>query len=82
MLPALLFGAGAVMQGIYSVGQALDNNRYWADYYKNTGVKPRYPWRAGKYDWLQSSGATLSDSGFAYSFGRRAYRNYRYRRYW
>lgn len=24
-----------------------ENSRYWADYYKNTGFRPRYPMRAG-----------------------------------
>lgn len=82
MLPALLMGAGALAGGIYSVGQAVENNRYWRDYYRNTGFKPRYPWRTGQYDWLQSAGASFSDFGFAYGFGRRAYNRYRYRRYY
>lgn len=25
----------------------IENRRYWADYYKNTGFRPRYPMRAG-----------------------------------
>lgn len=79
MLPALLFGAGAVMQGIYSVGQAVESNRFWRDYEKNTGYRPRYPWRSGQYDWINSAGSSLSDAGIAYKFGRKAYYKYKYR---
>lgn len=31
----------------YSRRYNKENNRYWADYYKNTGKAPRYPMRAG-----------------------------------
>lgn len=55
IVPAL-FGVGATLNGIYSVGQAYDSYRYWNDYYKNTGYKPRYPWRAGQYDYLSDIG--------------------------
>lgn len=24
-----------------------ENTRFWSDYYKNTGIKPLYPYRAG-----------------------------------
>lgn len=75
MLPALMMGAGALMGGLYSVGQAVDSNRYWRDYYKNTGYKPRYPFRAGKYDWMQSTGASMTDFGLSYNFWRKAYYN-------
>lgn len=82
MLPALLMGAGALVGGIYSVGQAVENNRYWNDYYRNTGFRPRYPFRAGQYDWMQSVGASLTDFGLVYGYNRKAYRRYSYRRYY
>lgn len=50
MLPALAYGIGAVYS-LYKLGKAVDTYRYWHDYYLNTGYKPRYPFRAGVYDW-------------------------------
>lgn len=44
VLPALV-GIGATLSGIYSVGKAVDNYRYWDDYYKKTGFRPKYMWR-------------------------------------
>lgn len=31
----------------YSRRYNRENSRYWADYYKNTGFRPRYPMRSG-----------------------------------
>nr|CRY97149.1 hypothetical protein [uncultured prokaryote] len=39
---------------IYNVGRARDTRRFWADYYRNTGFKPMYPYRAGVYDWMNN----------------------------
>lgn len=47
-----------------------ENERYWKDYEKNTGVRPRYPYRAGEnamypnmdYNPLQSIGAGMKMS--------------------
>lgn len=33
----------------YQKGALQENERYWQDYYRNTGVKPRYPYRSGYY---------------------------------
>lgn len=63
LVPAL-FGAGATLNGIYSVGQAFDSYRYWNDYYKNTGYRPKYPWRAGKYDYLADIGHGFYSSAY------------------
>lgn len=57
VLPLLV--AGAALGAIYSTGKALDSQRYWSDYYRNTGYRPRYPWRAGQYDWVGDAGRTL-----------------------
>lgn len=81
VLPALLMGAGAVLSATYSVGQAVESNRFWSDYEKKYGVRARYPWRSGQYDWLSSAGASMSDFGMSYYFGRRAYNRYRYKQY-
>lgn len=69
MIPAvpLLFTLGGISNGIYAVGKAYDNYRYWSDYYRNTGYRPRYPWRAGMYDWLRDSGRTFNNVGLFYS---------------
>lgn len=57
MLPLLAVGYG--LSAIYSAGKALDNYRYWNDYYRNTGHRPRYPWHAGAYDWVSYAGGSL-----------------------
>ena len=31
----------------YTAARFAENSRYWADYLKNTGITPRYPYRAG-----------------------------------
>lgn len=33
----------------YQKGVLDENERYWKDYVRNTGVKPRYPYRSGMY---------------------------------
>lgn len=33
----------------YQSGALKENERYWQDYYRNTGVKPLYPYRSGYY---------------------------------
>lgn len=59
MLPALVGSIGA----IYTVGKAYNNIRYWNDYRRNTGKSPKYPFRAGAYDWMGYAGGT----GYAFS---------------
>lgn len=58
MIPQLALSVGA----LYSVGRAVDNVRFWRDYYANTGKIPKYPFRSGAMD---SLGYT-SDAGFNY----------------
>lgn len=41
--------ANARYQTEYQRNLIADNERYWADYYKNTGITPRYPYRTGYY---------------------------------
>lgn len=52
MIPALVGTIG----GIYSVGKGIDSLRYWNDYRKNTGYSPRYPFRAGQFDFVSDFG--------------------------
>lgn len=59
LLP-LAYGLGATLNGIYSVGKAVDSYRYWNDYYRRTGIKPKYPFRAGVYDYLSYGGRTVN----------------------
>lgn len=63
LLP-LAFGLGATLNGVYSVGQAVDSYRYWNDYYRNTGYRPRYPFRAGKYDYMADVGHGLYSTAY------------------
>lgn len=62
VIPALV-GIGATLSGMYSVGKAVDNYRFWNDYYKRTGFKPKYPWRSGYYD----SGSWLAGANYSFS---------------
>lgn len=42
-----------VVQFLYNTDQNVkrlkENERYWSDYKKNTGITPLYPYRAGSY---------------------------------
>lgn len=58
MLPALPLLAGG-LSALYSAGKAYDNYRYWNDYYLSTGYRPRYGFRAGRYDWMSNNIATI-----------------------
>lgn len=48
----IILGVQAV-SGIYQFYQnyqrQTENKRYWNDYYDNTGIRPKYPYRAGSY---------------------------------
>lgn len=45
----------------YSRRYNKENKRYWADYYKHTGFRPRYPMRVGaEYNLAGLYGATTS----------------------
>lgn len=76
--------------GAYALGEQLEKNRFWADYYKNTGHRPKYPFSRGVYSGYQSFafasfGVGRSGTSYirktSYNVGRR-YRSYKnYRRY-
>ena len=53
MLPLMAgaIGLTSAVGGIYGIGQAFENKRYWDTYYRNTGRKPRYPYRTGYYNY-------------------------------
>lgn len=65
-LAPLLFGIGGGLNAVYGVGQAMDSYRYWNDYYKNTGYRPRYPWRAGQYDYMADIGHAFYSTAYWY----------------
>lgn len=71
--PLLVYGAYALMGagsalGIISFGWDIyqnyqrmkENERYWSDYYDNTGISPLYPYRAGSYNDYIGSALTAS----------------------
>lgn len=62
VLPALLGGmlvGSNALSMIYAGGRAYDNWRYWRDYQRNTGVRVKYPWRAGLYDNMSWSATSM-----------------------
>lgn len=80
MLPAVLF-AGAVGTGVLAGGYKtyrgvqgyFENKRYWEEYQKNTGYKPRYGYRSGyNYDW-SSTFSGLYQAANAGSYGYYGY---------
>lgn len=75
---AVDLGIGAY-NGYRSYQAMVENERYWDDYYKNTGHRPRYPMRAGAYNDLArlvtpiSSGVRLIDDYYSQQ-NKRSYR--------
>lgn len=68
MLPLFaLGGLSSFVGGMYNVGKAIENQRYWDTYRKNTHRSPRYPYRSGLYD---------SYKYFASGVGRLSYGTY------
>lgn len=55
-----------IVRGLYS---ARDNARYWQDYYKNTGFKPKYPGRTYSYQ----TGSVISDAKMLYGSAKKIY---------
>lgn len=68
LLAGGLVAGGSALSGIYRVGKALENRRYWDAYYRNTGYRPLYPFRAGYYDYINEFGRSLYSAGFAGGF--------------
>lgn len=60
--------AGSSLSGVYSVGKAVETSRYWTEYQRNTGRSPRYPFRAGRYDYVRDAGRILGYAGLARGF--------------
>lgn len=50
MIPQLVAGS---LYAFYSAGRTIDNIRYWHDYKRNSGYRPRYPFKRGSMDWLE-----------------------------
>lgn len=59
MIPALFAVASAGLGAYYTVGQFRDNKKYWNDYYRNTGRRPRYAYKSGSYDWMKYGARSL-----------------------
>lgn len=75
----LLGSASAGVNAYYQYGAMKENERYWNDYYRNTGKKPLYPYRSGSM--YNPSGMLGSASSFTRSwvpmheYGTRHYQN-------
>ena len=59
MIPAVIGAVGLGLGAYHSVGQLMDNRRYWNDYKKNTGVSNRYYWKSGAGDWAKYGSRSL-----------------------
>lgn len=51
---------------IYHVGRAVDNVRYWNDYYRNTRMRARYPFRSGQFDYMSELNSAGKDATNAF----------------
>lgn len=76
-----LIAAGSALSGVYNVGKAVENRRFWSEYYKNTHFAPRYPFRSGYYDYIGETGYAIRNAGFSYGYLKDLNRPRRYRRY-
>lgn len=65
MIPAVVGAVGLGLGAVSSVGQLMDNRRYWDDYRKNTGISNRYYWKSGAGDWVKYGSHALMS---AYAF--------------
>lgn len=70
VFPAVLAGAGLAVSSLYSAGQAYDNVRYWDEYRKRTGVRIKYPFRSGSYDYMKYAGKTMMSPYAMYKYCR------------
>lgn len=75
LLAAGLIAGGSAISGVYHVKKAIESRKYWDEYYRNTGYRPRYPYRSGYNDIVGALGSGLTTGGFSYSgltnFGRK-----------
>lgn len=74
MVAPLMALAGS-LGGMYAVGKTYDNVRYWNAYYRNTGFRPKYPFRSGSMDWMSYSARGFGTVGS--SLSPRRYNLYR-----
>ena len=51
LLVAATLGLASAIGGVYEVGKAVENKRYWDTYYRNTHRLPRYGYRTGYYNY-------------------------------
>lgn len=73
----LFVGASFALQTVYNMGKASDTRRYWDSYYRNTGFRPRYPYRAGVYDYLKNDAWMMGAFGRTSGIYRKNFRKYR-----
>lgn len=60
MLPILAYGA-YTLGAVYGAGRLYDTARYWSNYYKNTGYRPRYPFLKGAGSGVKSTANVFSN---------------------
>lgn len=81
LLAAGLIAGSSAVSGVYNVKKALESRKYWDDYYRNTGYRPRYPFRSGYYDIVPAVASGISSIGYGYAVGARGVSRRRYYRY-
>lgn len=80
LLAAGLIAGSGVVSGVYNVKKGLETRKYWDQYYRNTGYRPRYPFRSGYYDIVPAISSSVASVGYGYAVGARlSHRRYRYR---
>lgn len=71
-IPASVFqGTANIEYARYTWGHYKDTTRFWEDYYKNTGYRPRYPYKSGA---IYNIGSVYQAEANIYSYYSRLFR--------
>lgn len=82
-IPALVYGGTLIANAVtmynatqkysYYKGYSAETSKYWDDYYKNTGYRPRYKYRSG-YENLYDENATAQVGSIIHTGANSIYR--------
>lgn len=66
LVAGVMLGVGTLSVGSHTLRKAYETQEFWKNYRKNTGLSPRYPFRAGVYDFYRDVGRTSIGIGALY----------------
>ena len=71
VFPLVAGGLAVGLSALYNTGMAIDNVRYWNDYYRRYHVRPKYPFRAGYFDYMKYSSKSFMTPYVGYGMYRK-----------